>query len=352
MTLTPQLIKDQEFQVKFRGCDPLEVRDYLETIADEFFELQEQCKEYLEELELLRKEKETSEDYNSSLETDMEFTRKISEELKEGCVQKEEKLKELSKEVEELQLRIADMEQENVERDEEVSAASAKVEEAEAALKEAETEKESLRAKIELLREQNSELKKEEVDFKSALATAQQFAEDLKEKSRLEAEEMIAAAKAEIEQIRDDAHAELTRLPVEIAALKKKKSEVKEELKSTLESYLETIDVFYPDEDESDGTAEGESSEVPLSVEPEAHEADEPKDLDDLFEKIEMNEDGSVAPEDFEKLSSSSGSSSDLAEDALENLLRGDQAGVDDDEFNLKDMFTLELKEEKNGSSS
>ena len=65
-----------------------------------------------------------------------------------------------------------------------------------------------------------------------------------------------------------------------------------------------------------------------------------------------MNEDGSVAPEDFEKLSSSSGSSSDLAEDALENLLRGDQAGVDDDEFNLKDMFTLELKEEKNGSSS
>ncbi|GEM_PF-274474 len=358
MTLTPQLIKDQEFQVKFRGCDPLEVRDYLETIADEFFELQEQCKEYLEELELLRKEKETSEDYNSSLETDMEFTRKISEELKEGCVQKEEKLKELNKEVEELQLRIADMEQENVERDEEVSAASAKVEEAEAALKEAETEKESLRAKIELLREQNSELKKEEVDFKSALATAQQFAEDLKEKSRLEAEEMIAAAKAEIEKIRDDAHAELTRLPIEIAALKKKKSEVKEELKSTLESYLETIDVFYPDEDdesESDDTAEEESTEVTLSAESEPEavpEADEPKDLDDLFEKIEINEDGSVAAEDFEKLSSSSASSSDLAEDALESLLRGDQAGADDDEFNLKDMFTLELKDEEKGSSS
>jgi len=55
MAITPQLIKDQEFQIKFRGCDPLEVRDYLETIADEFFELQEQCKEQFEELELLRK---------------------------------------------------------------------------------------------------------------------------------------------------------------------------------------------------------------------------------------------------------------------------------------------------------
>ncbi|RUM46731.1 MAG: DivIVA domain-containing protein, partial [Desulfocapsa sp.] len=32
MTITPQLIKDQEFESKFRGFDPIEVRDYLETI--------------------------------------------------------------------------------------------------------------------------------------------------------------------------------------------------------------------------------------------------------------------------------------------------------------------------------
>ncbi len=350
MTLTPQLIKDQEFQVKFRGCDPLEVRDYLETIADEFFELQEQCKEYLDELETLRKEKESSEDYNSSLETDMEFTRKISEELKEGCVQKEEKVKELTQEVEELQLRIADMEQENVERDEEVSAASAKVEEAEAALKAAEAEKEGLRTKIELLQEQNNELKKEEVDFKSALATAQQFAEDLKEKSRVEAEEMIAAAKAEIEKIRDDAHKELTRLPIEIAALKKKKSEVKEDLKSTLASYLETIEVFYPDEDEDGDISEDESLAEEGGLEGLA--GDTAEDMDELFEKIEINEDGTVAENDFEKLASSSESSSDLAEDALESLLRGETSGDTGEDFNIKDMFTLETKEDGKDSSS
>ena len=61
-TTTPQQIKDQEFETKFRGFDPIEVRDYLETIANEFFELQEQCKEQEEELERLKESQESSED--------------------------------------------------------------------------------------------------------------------------------------------------------------------------------------------------------------------------------------------------------------------------------------------------
>jgi len=124
----------------------------------------------------------------------------------------------LSREIEELQLRIADMEQENAERDEEVSAANARIDEAEAALKVVEKEKSSLQNKLEILQEQNRDLKKEEVDFKAALVTAQQFAEDLKEKSRIQAAEMIAEAKSEINRIRDEAHEELERLPREIDA--------------------------------------------------------------------------------------------------------------------------------------
>ena len=341
MALTPQLIKDQEFQVKFRGCDPLEVRDYLETIADEFFELQEQCKEQLEELEILRKAKETSEDYNSSLETDMEFTRKISEELKDGCAQKEEKVRELTREVEELQLRIADMEQENGERDEEVSAASARIEEAEAALKVVETEKDSLRAKIEVLQEQNNDLRKEEVDFRSTLAAAQQFAEDLKEKSKIQAEQMIADATAEIKKIRDDAHEELQRLPREIEALKKKKGEVKADLKSTLKSYLETIEVFYPDDEEEDEVASESAGDKEI------------EGSDELFQKIEINEDGSLSPEDVKKLQNGSEVSSDIDEDVLESLQSGDEErGDGEDAFTLKETFSLKTKEEGENPSS
>ncbi len=304
MITTPQLIKDQEFQSKFKGFDPIEVRDYLEIIANEFFELQEQCKEQAEELESLHKEKESSEDYHSSLETDMEFTRKVSEELKDGCAQKEEKVKELSKEVDELQLRIADLEQEHAEHDEEVSTVLASIEEAEGALKKAETEKEILHNKIEILQEQNSDLKKDEVDFKSTLFAAQQFAENLKENSKIQADEMIAAANAEILDIRENAREELERLPREIDALKKKKGEVKADLKSTLQSYLETIETYFPDDGGITATASAEES-------------------NDLFQKIEINEDGSLKSEGDE-------GSPELAMDekVIDSLLTGNLNGT------------------------
>lgn len=318
MSITPQLIKDQEFQIKFRGFDPIEVRDYLESIADEFFTLQEQCKEQLDELEGLREEKETFETYNRSLETDMQFTRKVSEELKDGCSIKEEKIQELTKEIDELHLRIADIDQEKGEQEEEVSAAEARIKEAEEALKAVSEEKEDLVRKVALLKEQNDELRKEEVDFKSTLATAQRFAEDLKEKSRVEAEEMIAAAQAEIDKIRDDAQAELERLPREIETLQKKRGEVKQELRNILETYLETLDVFYPEE-----------KEKPVE--------DEPEYDTELFQKVEIGEDGLVRPEE-------------VNEEALSTLL-GDNREEDDD-LDLKEMFSLDLKEEKNEKGS
>jgi len=331
MTITPQLIKDQEFESKFRGFDPIEVKDYLETIADEFFELQEKCKEQEEELEELREAKKTSEEQNSSLETDMESTRKISEELKEGCTEKEEKVKELTAEVEELQLRIADMDQENSEHDEEISTVEAAKEDVEKALKEALTEAESLRNKIDILQEQNNDLKKEEVDFKSTLATAQRFATDLKEKSQVEAKEIVEEAKAEIERIRNDAEDELTRLPLEIEALEKKKGVARAEVKALLENYLETIDVFFPGDDEEETETKSAANLVN-------------KD-DELFEKIVLDDDGSISPDDARRLESS------VDEEALDSLLRSESNGVEDDgDQTLKDMFSLndEEEEEKN----
>ena len=319
MSVTPQQIKDQEFESKFRGFDPIEVKDYLETIADEFFELQEKNKEQEEELEMLREAKIASEEYNSSLETDMEFTRKISEELKDGCAQKDAKVTELVKEVEELQLRIADMEQENREHDEEVSAVEAAREEVEEALKAAKLESESLKSKIDILQEQNNELKKEEVDFKSTLATAQRFAEDLKEKSRIEAEEMIEEAKAEIERIRNDAEEELARLPREIEALEKKKATARAEVKTLLENYLETIDVFFPDDEETD-----ESEAVPDDG------------GDELFQKIVLDDDGNTISDGVPDVDAS-------MDEALDSILSGGGSGTEgDEEKTLKDIFSLD----------
>jgi DivIVA domain-containing protein len=51
--LTPQAIKDQDFQIKFRGYDSIEVKAYLELLAEDFFELTEQNRLQAEELESL-----------------------------------------------------------------------------------------------------------------------------------------------------------------------------------------------------------------------------------------------------------------------------------------------------------
>ena len=51
--LTPQAIKDQEFQIKFRGYDAIEVKAYLELLAEDYFELSEQNRIHVEEIESL-----------------------------------------------------------------------------------------------------------------------------------------------------------------------------------------------------------------------------------------------------------------------------------------------------------
>jgi DivIVA domain-containing protein len=336
MFTTPQLIKDKEFESKFRGFDPIEVKEYLEIIADEFFELQEQCKELEDELESLRAAKDSSEKHNNSLETDIEFTRKISEKLKNGYAQKEEKVRELTAEVEELQLRIADMEQESADHEEELSAVEAGRKEAEQAFKAIKAVNDTLKNKIEVLREQNRDLKKEEVDFKSTLTIAQRFAEDLREKSKAKAEEMIKNAENEIARIRNEAQAELTRLPKEIQILENKKHEVKAELKAILENHLESIDVFYPEGHQTTDKRRGLS--------------DQEDDL--LFQKIEINEDGLMRPEDTAKIVASENENMAVGEQdkkVLDSLLRGDIQSSDDD-LNLKEMFNLEPKGE--GKSS
>ena len=59
---------------------------------------------------------------------------------------------------------------------------------------------------------------------------------------------------------------------------------MKNELKGILETYLETLDVFYP---------EGE--------EPQSSDNDGAGDEDDLFQKVEIGEDGTITQEDLDK---------------------------------------------------
>ena len=280
MTTTPQIIKDQEFQVKFRGYDPLEVKAYLDELAEEFFELQERCRLQVEDLQVLHEERAELEQQKYSLEAGGAEARKMAEELRQTGLLIEQKFAVLANEAEGLRNKIASLEREKEEQADALIALEVRLQKAAEGTLQEKAEKEALGHKIALMEEQQREAKKDEVDFRSTLAVAQQFCDSMKQKSRQEAEELLQTAKAEIEAIRNAAHVELARLPEEIRALQQKREEVRKVLRTTLESYLQNLDIFPEDKD-------GHSPW---------------QDTDDLFQKMQILEDGTLAVEDLTAL--------------------------------------------------
>ena len=277
MTTTPQIIKDQEFQVKFRGYDPLEVKAYLDELAEEFFELQERCRLQVEDLQVLHEERTELEQQKYSLEAGGAEARKMAEELRQTGLLTEQKFAVLANEAEGLRNKIASLEREKEEQADALTALEARLQKAQEATLQEKAEKEALGHKITLIEEQQREAKKDEVDFRSTLAVAQQFCDSMKQKSQQEAEELLQTAKAEIEAIRKAAHDELASLPEEIGALQQKREEVRKVLRTTLETYLQNLDIF----------PEDKAGHSPW------------QDTDDLFQKMQILEDGTLAAEDM-----------------------------------------------------
>jgi DivIVA domain-containing protein len=246
--LTPQAIKDQEFQIKFRGYDAIEVKAYLELLAEDYFELTEQTRVHEEEIDSLRLEIETLKNQNADLEAEIEE----GKERTEGKLSEvDEEQEQMEKEVLELRKKLQEIEEANVSIKEENETCQELIEELEEKVAGVEEEKaqeqaaaEKLKAKVDTLQERNSELKQEGADFKTTILAAQNFANNLRETTEENAKKIIEEAKAEVAQFRADAQEELTRLPREIEELEDRKSMIRGELKDLLHSYLGGLDVF------------------------------------------------------------------------------------------------------------
>lgn len=267
--LTPQAIKDQDFQIKFRGYDAIEVKAYLELLAEDFFELNEQNRVQAEELETLRAEQEELEREKESLAAEVNLGREnvdgIQTRLENSYKHKDLEIDELRGQLEAAQADAAVLEDEKKKLAEKIVELEEKLVGGKGMTLQEQAENEKLRAKVEFLEEQNRELKQQGLDFKTTILAAQKFADNLKETSEQEAQQMMAQARADVEKFRNEAQAELTRLPKEIEALNQKKIKVRDELRSILQSYLEALDVFFA----SDSSGKED-------------------DLSDLFESIKM----------------------------------------------------------------
>jgi DivIVA domain-containing protein len=281
--LTPQSIKDQEFQTKFRGYEPIEVKAYLELLAEDFFELTEQNRLQAEEIETLLAEQESLQRGKEALIAEMKISQEnadgVQSEIQNRYKQKDQEIAELTEKLEFVSASLVSLEEQNAAYLEKIAEMEAKLAGDQGASLQEQAEIEKLRGRIELLEEQNRELKQEGTDFKTTILAAQKFADNLRQTSQEDARKIMAEARAEVERFRDEAEAELARLPVEIEKLNQKKIQVRKELETTLYSYLEAL-------------------EEPTPSETDAKE----DDLADLFQSIQIPDDENVDPDDIDKI--------------------------------------------------
>jgi len=238
--LTPQAIKDQEFQLKFRGYDAIEVKSYLELLAEDFFELLEQNRVHKEAIESLVAEQEKFEDEVRVGQENIETKNAI---IYDECKEKDEEIERLRNEVEELKETVTVYEEENSTFSEKIAELEEQSSFDNEAMAEEEKEIAELREKLKLAEEENSRMVKEGIDFKTTIVAAQSFADNLRQSSEQEARTLIEDAKAEVKKLRSAVREELDRMPREIEELQQKKVQVREELKAVLTSYMEGLDV-------------------------------------------------------------------------------------------------------------
>lgn len=281
--LTPQSIKDQEFQIKFRGYEPIEVKAYLELLAEDFFELTEQSRLQAEEIETLLAEQESLQNDKEALIAEMKISQEnadgVQSEIQNRYKLKDQEIAELTEKLESMSASLVGLEEQNTAYLEKIAEMEAKLAGDRGASLQEQAEIEKLRGRIEFLEEQNRELKQEGTDFKTTILAAQKFADNLRQTSQEDARKIMAEARAEVEKFRTEAEAELSRLPIEIEKLNQKKIQVRKELETTLYAYLEAL-------------------EEPTSSETEEKE----DDLADLFQSIQIPDDENSDPDDIDKI--------------------------------------------------
>ncbi len=244
--LTPQAIKDQEFQIKFRGYDAIEVKSYLELLAEDFFELLEQNRVHIEEIESFVAEQELYQVEREKLENELrdgQVSRdEIEADVQKEYGQKDEEIEDLKKQIAKMETTVSELEDGNSGYCEKILELEENLSSSGEVLVKEQNEVERLQYELERVDERKKELEKEGLDFKTTLFAAQKFADNLKESSEQDALATTTAAKAEVQKLRKEAQEELAYLPKEIEQLQQKKIQVRHELKAILDKYMVGLD--------------------------------------------------------------------------------------------------------------
>jgi|GEM_PF-220220 len=170
-------------------------------------------------------------------------------------------------------------------------------------------ENQKLQARLEALAQELTTYQSQQKTFQNAIIAAQNVAEGMKEKSRLEAEAIVAAAHEEARRRREEADREIDGLNGKIERLKGLREETRDELRQQLNAYLAMLE-----EDRLDAAGAADfydRGERPIIVTPAprvaaadqplapADRAEEPETgHDDLYVKINIPD---IQPPEFKQ---------------------------------------------------
>ncbi len=159
-------------------------------------------------------------------------------------------------------------------------------------------ENKRLSGQLETLEQEMAAYRRQEKTFQHAILSAQQIADGMKEKSLAEAEKVRQKARREAEELRASANAEIAALEVEVDRLERLRAEAKSELRRMLHGYIDMLDQPMA----SPAPPEPEEELVPSvpGAEPPVMETGTPPsddDLSDLYQRIELDDEGIAARE-------------------------------------------------------
>ncbi|MDD5760215.1 MAG: DivIVA domain-containing protein [Desulfobulbaceae bacterium] len=103
-------------------------------------------------------------------------------------------------------------------------------------------ENRTLRTKIEGMTQEIELFRQDESSFKNAIVSAQKVGDEMKRKSRNEANRLMAQVTAEVTQLRDEANKEVAQLEAKVDQLKGMQTKIMGDLRGVLNSYLEQLD--------------------------------------------------------------------------------------------------------------
>ncbi len=194
-------------------------------------------------------------------------------------------------------------------------------------------EKRTLTEQVETLRQEINFLKNEEHSFKDALIAGQKVVDEMKQRGRERADDLLLKAREEVKELKDAANLEIAELEGRVDELRAMQGELAADLRRVIDNYLSGI------EQNIDGAPSraGAEDDEPRAAAPDST-PDPPLDLDDLYEKIDLGTDSSLSSE----MEADMGLPDELPKAPATISLDVDEPGITMPDLDNEIMFTLE----------